>query len=170
MLDLDKGLQKMDYFPPETQKKIAAEHTAKFRKRVSEGKDKDGVQFAPYSDEYAEKKASGFKGKRAEAGLQNVGLNRQISPPNLTLRGFTMRDLKYRGSGKDYYLIGWKNSGISESASIIEDNAYRKYGAKRNVIDGIPDSELEWVRDQYGDSVQKQWNKIKDVTQIKVGK
>ena len=122
------GLDKIQIMPRAAMKKLALYHVGQFRQRVQSGRDYNGVVFVPYTDAYSKKKAKS---------------GRNVSPPDFTYSGRTLRNLKPFGIiGKRYRL---RFSG--EYGAIVEGNANRSKN-KRNIKDGIPDSELDLMSDK----------------------
>ena len=162
------GFEKLQVFPRQTMLKVGMLHYAKALDRIFfKGKDKDGRTLKRYTEKYAELKARGFKRKsdgRNYANLAQYSLDRQIYPPNLTLRAVTRRNFEHnrvRGYSKTYWELGWDG----EAGKII--NAQKEQG--RDVVSSIPQKELNWCRDQLIKEMEIQFGKkLKDIT-ITVG-
>lgn len=154
------------FFPVSQLKKIAALHVTKFKRRVTrDGLDKNGNPFPEYSEAYLEFLRNDGKeeGKRRGdvAGVSLTVNPEKIAKRQFILRGLTMRNFRVREVRQDSYTLGWDD----EAAGIVEANANRR--KKRDII-GVPESEMNWVVDQLGGLVDKEFEKFKDVT-IKVG-
>jgi len=146
---VELGFKNVEIFPAHVIRRVGLKHLTLFVKRVfTDGKDKDGRTFRAYTKKYAELKAEGFqklkttrKGKTRTGTkyikFKEMGLSRQINPPNLALTYQTRNATRMRGVGKNNYRIGW----AGEAADIV---GYQKE-QKRNIIDDIPDDEREKV-------------------------
>ena len=167
---MNKNLAKIEYFPIKDITKIANEHAGVVKARVTDkGQDYKGNQFPAYSQGYTEALQRDMKIKRGprkgqrHKGLEGVGLNTsgtKIAKRQFSLRGLTMGPgFKVRKVEKDSYTLGWDG----EAAMVVD-----AHKDKRNVIDGIPDKEHDWVVNRLMKSIDRQWDKVKDIT-IKVG-
>lgn len=163
-----KNLDKIKFFDPKKIRKIAADHTSLFKKRVRAGRDKDGNQLPKYSAGYIKSLRRDMKrakdGKRYK-GLEGIGLETsgsKIAKRPLILRGLTMKNLEPRKHGSDFYEIGWDG----EAASIVDWQAEKG----RDIINDIPDDEMQRIVSWLGDAVEDEWKKIPNVTTIRVGK
>jgi hypothetical protein len=167
-----KNIDKIKFFPISVVRKIQALHIPKFKNRVIAGRDKDGNQFPPYSKGYKEALERDMRIKRGpregqrHKGLVGISLQTsgsKISKRSLILRGVTMT--KQFGAGKagsDYYELTWRGEG----ASIVEWQAEKG----RDIINDIPDSEFNWVVNQFAElGWETQIKKIPNKTVVKVG-
>ncbi len=158
------GLEKVKYFDPKKLKRVAVEHVTFMNKRVTKrGIDGFGRKFKKYSKGYEDLKKNDFRTEDGDRyrGYEGIALNTQVSPPNFQLRGLTMKNLRQRKVGKDFYEIGWDG----EAAAIVEGNASRG----RDIANEIPDLEYKWVLGKLGIVIEKEWKKIKNTT-ISVGR
>jgi hypothetical protein len=158
-----KGIENVKYFDPKKLREIAVKHVRILNKRVTvDSQDAEGTRFPAYSKEYAELKARGFtrttektktgKIKKKQSrlkGFKNIALNKQTNPPNFLLRGLTMKNLRDRSAGRDFYEIGWDG----EAAAIVEGNASRG----RDIMSGIPGKELQQILVWLGGVVDEEW-------------
>ncbi|KPK95799.1 hypothetical protein AMJ80_03560 [bacterium SM23_31] len=157
-----KGMEKVKYFNPLDLKRIASEHITKFNQRViTKGEDARGRKFKKYSKQYAKLKANRFKTKSGKSYKGVPTVASQLSHPDFVLRGLTMKNLRFREAGKDYYIIGWDG----EAAAIVEGNQSRG----RDIASTIPDEEFNWILNRLGKTIEKEWKKIKNVTTVEVG-
>lgn len=155
------GFEKIQIFPRAVMHKVGNEHVTKaFNRIFIKGQDGDGHTLKKYTQKYAEKKSrrmTDLDGQRYAAYRGRSISSTRTFPPDLTLTGTTRRDLRFRGYAKDFYTIGW----MGESAQIIKGQ--KDQG--RNIIDSIPQKELDWVRDRLVHEMDVQFNKkIKDIT------
>ena len=160
------NIEKVKYFDPKELSRLADNHVRIMNRRVTQkGQDADGKRFPNYTEKYEELKSSGFKGKSGKrmniTGIRGAGLSRQVNPPDFRLRGLTMKNLRRRKVGRDYYEIGWDG----EAALIVEGQMSRG----RDIASGIPDDEFNVVLRSLGKIVEREHKKIKSVT-ITVGK
>jgi hypothetical protein len=145
-------------------KKIAVKAIDHIKVRTQKGIDREGKPFPPYSENYAELKQFGFKptigGKKAgRVAHKGLSLERQISPPNFRLRGFTMRDLHLFAATAAHAIIGWRG----EFAQIVSAHEEKK----KYKVGGIePEFESKLV-DEADAYFVNRWNKQKDI-EIKV--
>ena len=163
---MNKNLAKIEYFPVKDMLKIAGEHVTVFRKRVEvEGRDYQGKRLPAYSDGYKEALQRDMRIKRGDRkgqrhkGLEGIGLTtnaQKIGRRQFKLRGFTMSNLTKRKATKTYYEIGWDG----EAASIVDWNKDKG----RNIVDGIPGKEFDFIINLLGKSVDKQWAKLQSKT------
>lgn len=163
---MKNNLKKIEYFPIEDVKKIAALHQTKFYKRVAEqGKDKDGNQLPEYSESYLDfLQSDAREGGKRIGGLKGISIDNspaKIAKRKFRLRGRTMSNFGVRDIQKDEYQLGWDG----EAAGIVEINANRRI--KRDII-GVPDKEMDWVVNLLGKSFDRQINKVKNIT-VNVG-
>lgn len=158
------GLEKVKYFDPKELKRVASEHVRYMFNRVTgKGQDGYGRRFKKYTESYSDLKSADFRsedGKRY-GGYKGIALNNQVSPPNFLLRGLTMKNLRFRKATKNYYEIGWDG----EAATIVEGNA----GRGRDIASNIPDHEWQFVLKRLGVAVEKEYQKLKNVTVV-IGK
>jgi hypothetical protein len=132
-MNLDKLLE----FHKGLWRKLGQQAIDTIKIRTQKGIDREGYRFEPYSESYADRKASGFKDDlygRPE-NLRGLSLDRQVTPPNFRLRGFTMGDLKIRAVATDAVTIGWQG----EFAEIV--NAHEQRGKYR--VAGVTDKEFD---------------------------
>ncbi len=136
---MDKNIKKIKFFKNKELAKVAAQHLARFKKRVTkDGLDKSGMQFPTYSEDYLDQLQSDFKNEDGDRPKHLRGVSLNTSPTKIAkrqfqLRGNTMRNLDVRKVETDSYTLGWDG----EAAEIVEVNAARK--KKRDVINDIPD-------------------------------
>lgn len=162
------GFDKVRLFNPQLVRRVAQEHIRIMFDRITKyGQDAQGRIMKPYTKKYAEMKSGGMFKKRqgkggkkyaafsAGPGKASLSTNRQIHPPNLILRGNTMRDLLVRIWLQDRYCVGWRG----EQGAIIGFNAERG----RDVASGIPEKEFAWVQDRFDKLVDQELTKIKDI-------
>jgi hypothetical protein len=158
------GLSKVKLFPAAAMGKIANLHVPVLKRRVQGGLDGYGKRFKIYTRQYMEAKSDGFKSKRTGKRISSMkqrSLNTQVFPPNLTLTGLMLSNLKRRFYNKREYKIGWDG----EAAEKVQGNADNG----RNIIDEIPDKEKTFLVKLLEKEVGKQFKKLKNVT-ITVGK
>jgi hypothetical protein len=171
----EPGFKKIKVFPKSVMRLVAVKHIPVFKKRVKRGIDGDGVVFDAYTPEYQQYKASGFKSqkhKRNRKGqLKSIGKiksmkgksisSKRIHPPDLTVTGDMMRNLKRKKQGKDFYTIGF----TGEEAAKVDYN--RRMG--RDITNDIPNQEKGFVTKLLAKEMDKHFKmKLKDVT-ITVG-
>lgn len=161
------GLEKIKLFPEQDVRTIANTHLGVFYKRVAQyGLDYQGQKFPPYSEAYEKLLVKNFRKKDGSRykGFEQIAISsgqEKIARRQLVLRGLTMKNLRLRRVGKDFYVIGWDG----EAASIIDGNA----GKGRDVMSGIPQKESDFVAKQFTHSIDKQAAKLKNI-KIRVGK
>jgi hypothetical protein len=131
-----------------------------------DGKDKDGRPFPRYSEKYQEllerdfkrirdgKRIKGYEGRK----LETSGKKRATRNPVLT--GRTSEDIKVRGVAKDYFILGWRRRG---------DIVRGLEGMDRDFINDIPKKDWNFLLNQFGKSIDRQWRKLQNVN-ITVGK
>lgn len=136
---------------------VASFAVGEIRKRTASGK---GVKnerlynFPSYSEMYEVLKRRGMT--RLTDGnkykhLRGISTDRQVSPPNFSLRGWTMRDLSSRNTSKSSATLGWRG----DYADIVE---YHENKGKY-VVGGMSDDELESVMVMMGKQFDFNWNK-----------
>ena len=154
-------MEKVKFFDLVLIKKVAVHHLTLFKHRIQvEGKDKTGARFRPYSQKYRERKARGFKKKDGSPSLAKAisgrALNTQISPPNFTLTGTTMRSVEIENERSDGYSFTWGG----EPGLIVEGNMEKG----RDIV-GVPGNEADKVLRFLGIKMEQYLNKtIKNVT------
>lgn len=166
---MNKHLPKVKIFDPKYMMKLAARHVTVFNNRVTKkAEDAEGDPLPEYSDSYQKLLRKDFKKKDGSRykGYQGYSLTTggdKIARRPFRLRGLTMRNLKARKAGSDYYEIGWTGN----PALIVQGNKDRDENP-RDIISDIPDKEWQWVLRQLGKGLDKEWAKLKNV-KIKVG-
>lgn len=159
------GFSKIELFPKSFMRWLAARHVPVFKARVEGGLDYKGKRFKIYKTDYAILKGSGFvsdiTGIRYKYPLAPIS-SKQAFPPDLTLTGHMLRNLKRRSYKKTEYVIGFDGEN-AEKVQGNKDNG-------RNIIDNIPNKEKDFLLKLLGEEVEKQFRtKLKNVT-ITVGK
>lgn len=153
------GLENIEYFPIKDIKQLAQYHVSIFNIRVKKGVDARGRYFPNYSSDYEYLKSRGMKGKRGKKlkPYRQISIrSRQTRPPDFTLTGRTMVNLRERKHGKDFYVIGWDG----EAAEIVQGNQ----GKGRDIASDIPEKEMKFMLNALNRVIQKEWNKkIKSV-------
>jgi hypothetical protein len=144
------GFEKIKYFTAQFNKSLANKHLTIFRKRVKSGTDYSGGEFDKYTEKYAVWKKKG-KG--------HAQTSTRTAVPDLTLSGQMLRGLHFVSAHKQYYTIGWRGEP-AEKVQWNLDNG-------RNIADGIPDKEHNFLFNQVVKQVDKEWKKIPPVTRIK---
>jgi hypothetical protein len=156
------GWHKIKVFPKAMIRLLAAKHIPVFKKRVQKGIDGDGKRFKGYTKSYRKYKRTGFKsfrgtGKRIESMEGIVLSSNRGSPPDLTLTGDMLKNLKRKKFDKDSYIIGF----TGEDGDKVEWN--KDMG--RNIIDDIPNQEKKFLVKLLDKQMQKQFKrKLKNVT------
>ena len=149
---------KIELFPVNAMRKVAAEFLAVFKKRVQSGKDANDKEFPPYTKEYAELKAKGMTGESGRRLPRYGGISitsKNVATPDFTLRGITLKSTRITNVEKNAFEFGWDG----EPADIVAGNA----GRDRDIMSDITENEKVWVTNRLGNIVQDQINKLKDV-------
>jgi len=159
------GLSKIQVFPKSVMAWMATQHIPVFRAMVQGGLDYKGKRFKMYSTKYADLKGNRFvsdiTGKRYKYPKERIS-STQVHPPDFTLTGLTLQNLKRIGYTKTYWTIGFRG----EPAEIVIGN--KKRG--RNIIDDLPDKEKAFLTKLLAKQMDKQFKaKLKNVT-ITVGR
>jgi len=160
------NLDKIKLFDPRRLRGVAEQHRKIFHTRVTEkAKDYQGHGFKKYSESYDKRLSTDFRKKDGSryAGYQGVQLTTSGTKRNkrqFLLTGKTMDAFHVTKVAKDHYVLSWSG----EAAGVVDGNAKRG----RNIIDGIPDNEMNRVVGWLGKLVDKEFEKIPDVTRIKV--
>ena len=142
--------------------KIATTAIASIKKRTQRGRDRNGRVMPPYSKKYAENKAKGFTTKvgRKVKSLRGISTNRQVSPPNFRLRGFTIRDLSLLAKSALSAVIGWRGEFATIVAAHEERGKYK--------VGGITPKEHEELVKIADKHFQDQWNRTVKVETFNV--
>ena len=158
------GLSKIEIFPKSAMRLSAARHITIFKKRVQGGLDYQGKRFKIYTNKYMTLKSNKFvsekTGKRYKYPRAPIASN-QIFPPDLTLTGAMLRNLRRRSYSKTDYVIGFDG----ESAEKVDGHQNRG----RNIVDNIPNKEKAFIVKLLGQNIDRQFKKLKNIT-ITVGK
>jgi len=168
MAKKDLGLSKLKYYPRKVVKQISAKHLTLFKRRVvTEGRDAKGKEFPEYSTKYKELKASGMKKKSGGRlkGYEGIRISTEVNKPNFKLRGLTMINLRKRNIKPQSYKLGWRG----EAAAIVEGNADR-IKKKRDIINDIPDDEMNKVVRMLANAIEKQHRKHLKNIKVVAGK
>lgn len=170
------GLSKVKYFDPKKVLKIAQQHVTKFWDRVfQKGLDKNGVQFEKYSDRYIEMIKSDFRddeGKRLK-GYEGIPttIEGKVSRRMPYLTGQTAKEFRQgkdkgvKGYRSDYYELGFDSKDGATRAKKLMNMT-----PSRDFMSDIPDSEMQWVTQQFGRAVEVEWRETIKNTTIVVGK
>jgi len=160
----EPGFRKLEVFPESVMRWMATQHIPFFKKRVVGGMDGKGQRFKIYTNKYMIAKSDGFKssrtGKRIPS-MKQVSLNTQVFPPNLTLTGLMLKNLKRTGYNKTSWTIGFRGEPAEKAQGNKEQG--------RNIIDDLPNNEKAFLVKLLAKQMDKQFRKLKDVT-ITVGK
>ena len=159
------GLEKIKLFPQKALQRVADKHVTIFRKRVRGGDDARGNTFKSYKSKYAEKKARKMTKLKGGRYAQYKGIaisSAKTAPPDFTLRGLTLKNLKRITVEGDSYTIGFRG----EAADIVKGNEEKG----RDIYTGIPQAELNQVTNlinkELGLEIKK---KLKPHVKITVG-
>jgi len=163
----EPGFKKIEVFPVKVMRLAAVKHIPFFKKRVQRGVDGKGRKFKGYTSSYAEYKRTRFKSKRDDGPNRIASMSeKSISstrthPPDLTVTGDMLRNLKRKKQGKDFYTIGF----TGEDAQKVDYN--RQMG--RDITNDIPNKEKDQITKFLAKEMDKQFKrKLKDIT-ITVG-
>jgi len=160
----EPGFSKLEVFPKAVMRWMSTQHIPFFKLRVEGGMDYKGKRFKIYTNKYMIAKSDGFKSSRTGKRIPSMkqgSLNTQVFPPNLTLTGLMLKNLKRTGYDKTSWTIGFRG----EPAEKVLGN--KEQG--RNIIDDLPDKEKAFLVNLLAKQMDKQFRKLKDVT-ITVGK
>ena len=139
-------------------------HVPFFKARVQGGMDARGKRFKIYTPKYLELKSNKFHspitGERYAHPKARVSSS-QVYPPDLTLTGLMLQNLKRRSYSKTEWVIGFDG----EAAEKVQGN--RDHG--RDIMTNIPNKEKDFLLRQLGKLVDKEFRKLKNVT-LTVGK
>ena len=161
------NMNKLKFFDPKQLRKVAENHRGVLYRRVTDkGEDYKGKPFKRYSKAYDERLSRDYRTKDGKryAGYEGISLvtsGAKRSKHQFILTGNTMANLKVSKVMKDHYVLSW----TGEAGAIVDGNAKRG----RNIKDGIPDKELDWVVKRLGQLVDVEFKKIPNVTRITVG-
>lgn len=153
------GFENVKLFDPRDLLKIAAFHLRIFVQRVKSGKDAEGTTFPKYTDKYAKMKSGRMTGKKGRLKrYKGISItSSQVSPPDFTLTGLTLRGLRVRAHDSHSYTLGWEG----EPAEIVQGNA----GRHRDIMSGVPDGEVSRVVELLGNAVDQELKtKLKNIT------
>jgi hypothetical protein len=152
------GLSKIQLFPANEMARIANLHIPVFKRRVQGGIDAYGRRFKIYTNKYMTLKSNKFKsevtGKRYAYPKARISSG-QVYPPNLTLTGFMLQNLKRRSYNKHEYVLGW----TGEEAEKVQGNADNG----RDIISDVPNKEKDFIIKLLGKAVDKELRKLKNV-------
>lgn len=161
----EPGFRKLEVFPKNVMGWMATQHIPVFKKRVQGGMDGKGRRFKTYTSKYSDLKGNRFvsdvSGKRHKYPLARID-STQVFPPDLTLTGLMLANLKRRKYDKVSWTIGFNG----EPADKAEGNKAQG----RNIIDHLPKKETDFLAKLLAKQMDKQFkHKLKDVT-ITVGR
>lgn len=159
----EPGFRKVEIFPKRIMQLLGAKHIPIFIKRVKRGIDAKGRVFTPYDSEYAEYKASRFRSKReGNSGRIPSMAGKRIKstrthPPDLTVTGNMLDNIKRKRYAKDHYTIGF----TGEQAEKVDYNA--RMG--RDIASDIPNKEKQQLVRLLSKDMKKYFRTtLKDVT------
>lgn len=160
------GFHKIRVFPKQVMRKVMALHHTAFVKRVRRGLDAEGHTFKSYSKSYIEYKSTRFKSKRTGKRIPSMAgksiESTRTHPPDLTVTGRMLTNLKQKKYTKDMWQLGWTGED-AQKVGYNEDNG-------RDITSDIPNFEKKILTKQLAKEMEKQFRvKLKDVN-ITIGK
>ena len=158
------NLEKVKYFDPKGLRKLAEEHRALFKVRVTEtGEDYTGAKFKAYSEGYTKLINAKFQKKDGSrlARYREATVGGKTTDPKFRLSGKTMSNFLVRKVKTDSWTVGWKG----EPAAIVQGN--KDASPSRDIIKDLPPKEWNYIIKGLGKLVDKEWKKIPNVIVIK---